>query len=95
MNGGELLVQILVRNTGREYAGREVAQVYVSAPSGSIPKPRQELRGFAKTRLLQPGEEETLQIRLHAASLASFSPKCPARSAARNPAGPPPRISRS
>ena len=78
VNGGELLVQILVRNTGSEYAGREVAQVYVSAPCGKIQKPYQELRGFAKTRLLQPGEEETLTIRLHAASLASFCPKCSA-----------------
>ncbi len=77
-DGSEILIQIRVRNTGSEYAGREVAQVYVSAPSGSIPKPRQELRGFAKTRLLQPGEEETLHIRLHAASLASFCPKCSA-----------------
>ena len=73
--GADILIQVRVRNTGSEYAGREVVQIYVSAPAGSIPKPRQELRGFAKTRLLQPGEEETLRIRLRAASLASFCPK--------------------
>lgn len=76
--GTDILLHLRVRNTGSEYAGREVAQVYVSAPSERIPKPWQELRGFAKTRLLQPGEEETLCIRLHAASLASFCPKCSA-----------------
>ncbi len=74
VDGTDILIRLRVRNTGSEYAGREVAQVYVSAPAGNIPKPWQELRGFAKTRLLQPGEKEDLRIRLHAASLASFCP---------------------
>ncbi len=76
--GPEILLRIRVKNTGTEYAGREVAQVYVSAPAGELVKPWQELRGFAKTRMLAPGEEEMLKIRIQAASLASF---CPARSA--------------
>ena len=75
MEGSDILLRIRVRNTGTEYAGREVAQVYVSAPAGETAKPWQELRGFAKTRILQPGEEETLRIRIRAASLASFCPK--------------------
>ena len=76
--GTDILLRVRVRNIGTEFAGREVAQIYVSAPAGSPVKPWQELRGFAKTRLLQPGEEETLTVRVRAASLASFCPKCAA-----------------
>ncbi len=75
LEGADILLGIRVRNTGKEYAGREVAQVYVSAPGGDCGRPMQELRAFAKTRLLAPGEEETLRLRIRAASLAGFSPK--------------------
>ena len=78
LDGTDILLRIRVQNIGKEYAGREVAQVYVSAPAGKIMKPRQELRGFAKTRTLQPGEAETLKIRIRAASLASYCEKCSA-----------------
>ena len=78
IDGTDILVHVRVRNTGKEYAGREVAQIYVSAPAKNTVKPWQELRGFAKTRLLQPGEEELLKIRIKAVSLASFCPKCSA-----------------
>lgn len=78
IEGADILVRVRVQNTGKEYAGREVVQVYVSALAGETVKPWQELRGFAKTGMLQPGGEETLSIRIHAASLASF---CPERSA--------------
>ena len=73
VEGTDILVAIRVKNIGKTYAGKEVAQIYVSAPAGEIAKPMQELRGFAKTQLLCPGEEETLKIRIQAASLASFS----------------------
>lgn len=76
--GTEIRLRVRVKNIGREYAGREVVQVYVSAPVKALPKPWQELRGFAKTRLLAPGEEELLTIRICAESLASFCPKCSA-----------------
>ncbi|MBQ9210715.1 MAG: glycoside hydrolase family 3 C-terminal domain-containing protein [Clostridia bacterium] len=74
LEGSDILAKVLVRNVGKTYAGREVVQVYVSAPQKELPKPWQELRGFAKTRMLTPGEEELLKIRIRAASLASFSP---------------------
>ena len=59
-------------NTG-EIPGKEVAQVYVKAPKGRVEKPLQELKGFVKTKLLNPGERERVVITLEIASLAYFS----------------------
>lgn len=69
---GELEVEVVVTNTG-ERAGREVVQLYVSAPEGvGVDKPEQELRGFTKTRRLAPGESTSVVISLDAHDLASF-----------------------
>ena len=70
---GNLLVEAYVKNTGSQYAGREVVQVYVSAPKGELEKPYQELKGFQKTRLLKPGETQTVQIEIELKSLASYN----------------------
>jgi beta-glucosidase len=64
-------VSIDVTNAGGT-PGRETVQVYVRAPSGALDKPALELRGFAKTRTLAPGETETLRVRLGFRDLASF-----------------------
>ena len=48
-----------VTNTGTVYSGREVVQVYYSAPAGRLEKPYQELEAFAKTKELAPGETHT------------------------------------
>jgi beta-glucosidase len=64
-------VTIAVKNVGL-VPGRDVTQVYVSSPEGRLPKPYQELKGFAKTKLLQPGETETLIIKISTESLASY-----------------------
>ena len=67
-------VSVTVTNTGR-YAGKEVAEVYVTAPKGSVEKPAQELKAFAKTKTLQPGESETLTMTIDKRDLASFVTK--------------------
>ena len=67
----KLTAQVTVTNTGK-VAGKEVVQAYVAAPAKSIAKPAQELKDFAKTRLLQPGESQVITFNIPVASLASF-----------------------
>ena len=71
VSGNNVTVSVTVKNTGK-VAGKEVAQVYVTAPKGQIEKPAQELKAFAKTRELKPGESETLTMQIPVRMLASF-----------------------
>ena len=69
----EIIVEVQVENTGNRYAGKEVAQVYVSCPCGTIPKEKRRLAGFWKTGELMPGEKENGVIRIPVRQLASYS----------------------
>ncbi len=65
-------VSVTIKNTG-ELEGKEVVELYISAPdSKAANKPVKELKAYAKTKNLKPGESETLTLNVAAADLASF-----------------------
>ena len=63
---------ITVTNTGK-VAGREVIELYVAAPAGGLEKPARELKAFAKTKMLAPGQSETVTMKVSAYEMASFN----------------------
>lgn len=70
-NEENIYVTATVTNTG-SLSGKEVVQLYYSAPHGEITKPAKELCGFAKTKLLQPGESQEILISFAIRDMASF-----------------------
>ena len=70
-NSKKIYVTFTVTNTGNR-AGREVVQLYYSAPQGKLSKPAKELCGFVKTKLLDPDESENLTISFAIRDMASF-----------------------
>jgi len=66
-----LQVSVDITNSGN-VAGKEVVEMYISAPQGNLDKPTMELRGFAKTKLLTPGEKQTIAFTIHPRDLTSF-----------------------
>ena len=75
---GVYTIKVDVKNTGK-YAGRNVVELFVAAPnSKKLNKPEKELRNYAKTKLLQPGEKETVTMTVKTSDLASFNEKASA-----------------
>ena len=69
---GTVTANVLVTNSGK-VAGKEAVGLYVSAPAGGLEKPAKELKAFAKTRLLAPGESQVLSFKVTPYELASFN----------------------
>ena len=64
-------ITICVKNTG-DCRGKEVVQVYVQAPQGKLGKPARELKAFAKTKELAPGEKQEMTLHIPVKNLASY-----------------------
>ena len=69
--GHEITVTSKVTNTG-SFAGKEVVQIYVSAPPGKLDKEVKSLAGFVKTAELMPGKSQKLEVSFDLRSLASY-----------------------
>ena len=68
----QVSLSVTVTNTGSTFAGKEVVQVYAACPQAGLTKEFKRLVGFAKTKLLAPGESETLTVTAPSKAFASF-----------------------
>jgi len=71
VDGDDIAVRAAVTNAG-DIAGKEVVQVYFSAPQGRLGKPARQLAGWQKTRKLLPGETQIVEIRFPVGQMASY-----------------------
>ena len=75
---GVYTVKVDVKNVGNK-AGRNVVELFVAAPnSKKANKPAKELRNYTKTKLLEPGQTETVTMTVKTEDLASFNEKASA-----------------
>ena len=70
-SNGKIVGVVTVKNVGN-FSGKEVVQLYYSAPQGLLGKPAKELCAYKKTKLLAPGESETLAMSFDIGDMASF-----------------------
>ncbi len=66
-------VDVKVTNVGKQYSGKEVVEVYFSAPDGALEKPYQELAAYGKTDTLAPGESQTLTLSYATTEMSAYS----------------------
>lgn len=74
VRGEKCELKVTVTNTGKT-AGRDAVQLYVKAPEGGLKKPSKELKAFAKTKELKPGESEVVTLVWNVMDMASFNEK--------------------
>ena len=67
----QIIFEVLVRNAGN-VAGKEVVQIYASAPQGKLGKAKKVLVGFTKTFFLDPGERQLIKVSVDIKNLASY-----------------------
>lgn len=67
-----LKIQVTVKNTGTDFAGKEVVQLYYEAPQGKLGQPSRVLAAFEKTKTISPGDSQLLTITLPVNSMASY-----------------------
>ena len=72
MDGRNVTVKAAVTNAGTSFSGKEVVQLYLSAPNASLDKEYQSLAAFAKTRTLAPGERQTVELTFDLGALSSY-----------------------
>ena len=72
VENAKVIVSAEVKNIGKTYSGKEVAQVYVTAPAGTIEKEYRRLCGFKKTKELAPGECEIVRVEFPVYQMASY-----------------------
>jgi len=72
VNENRIKLAVNVENTGDKYSGQEVVQVYVSKPQTGIPTPYQGLEAFAKTNVLRPNAQQTLDFNIPINNLTVF-----------------------
>lgn len=70
----KIAVDVKVKNIGN-YPGKEVVQVYYSAPQGKLGRPYQELAAFVKTKALQPGEQTVTTVTFSVSDMAAYDEK--------------------
>lgn len=78
IQGTKVTVDATVTNTGSQYSGKEVVQLYLSAPAGEIVPEYQELIAFQKTDLLEPGQQQELKLHFDLRDAASYHEGCAA-----------------
>lgn len=71
LESNDIVVKAIITNAGK-VPGKEVVQMYISAPKGVLDRPVHELKGFIKTRELQPGESQSIEFRINKKDLSSF-----------------------
>ena len=76
--GADIKVTVLVTNTGVEFAGKQIIQVYFSAPEGPIDRPYQELAGYAKSGLIRPGESQIVSVTFPIDNFRCYDDEIPA-----------------